>query len=214
MFVLSTTSVWGFGMTERPVVVWSSTARTAESGESVRPATTPVPIRDQWMAVPRGTPEAPSPVGAAFPQVPSRGEAATQRGGPVPRYDNRPGTTGSYRRVLERREKYQRPETHPSSLKERILRLEAEEAQARQQFQEDLESSSRFCTDRRKMQKNLGATALYVPEATLLRAPKLQESNRQQLAMNPHRRTSVVPASMPFSPLRTHRAGPQRGWLV
>jgi hypothetical protein len=141
--------------------------------------------RDQWMAVPRGTPDAPSPIGAAFPQMPSRGEAATSRGGAVTRYGQedgqRPGTADSHRQVIERREKYQRPAAYAGSLKERIEKARKEEKMEQEKLVQELNSSSRFSAARISMQKNIGATQLYAPDATLLRTSTMQGSGRQTL---------------------------------
>ncbi len=199
---------------------WATTYRWAQPSQQprttggVRPAPRRPATRAEWMEVPRGTPESPCTVGAAFPQMPSRGDAGTWRGRAEAPQDDRPGTAGSYRRVVGRREKYERPEACPSSLKERLFRVRAEELEERQRLQDELRSASRFCADRRTMQKQMGATALYVPEATLQRTPRVQESARQQLTSNCDRNLTVSPTSMPFSPLRAHTAGPQRGWLI
>lgn len=201
----ATTHRWACQASERP-----------RSTGGVRPAPRRPATRQEWMAVPRGTPEAPCTVGATFPQMPSRGVAGgtRRRGANVTLQDDRPSSAASHRQVVTRREKYERAEAYPSSLKARLLRVKAEEMEEQLRLQDELRSASRFCTDRRLMQKQMGATALYVPEATLQRSPRVQESSRQQLASNPHRHTTVVPTSMPFSPLRAHTAGPQRGWLV
>ena len=147
--------------------------------------------------MPRGTAQAPSFVGAAFPQMPSRGNTASPhaRTGAAP--PDRPDSASSHREVVGRREKYVRPQPYPSSLKQRLLQLKAEEMEERQRLQECLRSSSRFCLDRRLMQKEMGVTALYAPEAAL------------------QGKGSVMPRSKTASPsfgARTTR--PRGGWLV
>ena len=191
---------------------------------STRPRSIPAgTMRDQWMSVPRGTPEAPSAIGATFPQMPSRGEAATARGGSVFRHGRgspggRPGTADSQdstRIIIEDRETYRRKPAFPRSLREKLERARAEEDEERQKLQAELHESSRFNRERLYMQKKMGATQVYIPEDTMQsRTPGAQGSS-QQMAMNGGSQpTAVKQQTMPFAPLRNHRASAQRGWIV
>ena len=115
------------------------------------------------MAVPRGTPQAPSPIGAAFPQVPHRGDSQrhaerhrerhTETHGHTGAQPERPDTAGSHRQVVRRREKYEHPEAFPSSLQERLRRVRAEEMEERQRLQDELRGANRCFADRRMVQR-------------------------------------------------------------
>lgn len=155
-------------MSEMSRAEWATTHRWAqstrprsESGVRLaarsRPAT-----REEWMAVPRGTPQAPSPIGAAFPQVPHRGDSVAWRADAQRHTETyrdtgaqpeRPDTASSHRQVVRRREKYEHPEAFPRSLQERLRRVRAEEVAERQRLQDELRSANRCFADRRLVQK-------------------------------------------------------------